>query len=243
MDQPQINPGNGPLYQQVKQLFVERVVGGVWAPGARLPSETELAEEINVSQGTVRKALDELCQENLVFRHQGRGTFVSTHTAQRELYHFFHLISENGEQQLPAHSPIISRIQRRANRAELETLALCAGAHVIVIKRIRHLQDQPVISETIVLPLARFPDFGRDHDIPNELYELYEKSYGVTIHKAVERIRAVTATREEAKALGLGANAPLLEIDRLAKTLDDETVEWRVSRCDSQAHYYLAEHI
>ena len=243
MNQINIQPGNGPLYQQVKQLFVERVVEGIWTPGTRLPSEIELAQEINVSQGTVRKALDALCQDNLVYRHQGRGTFVSTHTAQRELYHFFNLIDQNGEKQLPAHSQLVSVERRRANRAETETLGLVGGAHVIAIYRIRHLKGRPAICETIVLPAARFPGLGRDDDIPNEVYGFYEENYGVTIHKAVERIRAVSATRAEAKARGLRAGAPLLEIDRLAKTLDDETVEWRVSRCDSRSHSYLAEHV
>jgi len=239
---PEIAPGNGPLYRQVKALFIGRMVDGQWPPGTRLPSEMELARDIDVSQGTVRKALDEMCQDNLVIRHQGRGTFVATHTAQRELYHFFHIIDAKGVRQLPAHSQLISVTRRRADKAETRNLDLTAGAHVVVIERIRHLGARPVISETIALPAARFPGLDQNADIPNEVYGFYEQHYGVTIHKAVERLRAVAATGDEAKALGLHAGAPLLEIDRLAKTLDDETVEWRVSRCDSRDHAYVAEH-
>ncbi|MBT6096153.1 MAG: GntR family transcriptional regulator [Rhodospirillaceae bacterium] len=236
-------PGNGPLYEQVKHLIVERVVSGVWTPGDRLPSETALAREINVSQGTVRKAMDDLCHENLLVRHQGRGTFVSIHTAQRELYHFFHLAGADGIKRLPQRSDVVSNTRRRANRAEAERLQLPAAAEVIVIKRNRHLDGQPAIIETIVLPATRFVGFERETDIPNELYQRYEEIFGVTIHKVEESLCAVAATRAEAKALGIEPGAPLLEIDRTAETLEGMPVEWRLSRCDSRTHRYLNENV
>jgi GntR family transcriptional regulator len=236
-------PGNGPLYQQVKHLIVGRVVAGVWNPGDRLPAETQLAKEINVSQGTVRKALDELCHDNLLVRHQGRGTFVSIHTAQRELYHFFHLADPNGIKRLPSRSDVVSNTRRRANQKEADRLNLQSNADVIILKRIRHLDGRAAIAETIVLPASRFSDFGNDNEIPNELYQLYEETYGVTIHKAIESLRAVIATRTEAKTLGLADGSPLLEIDRIAETLDGTPVEWRLSRCDSRTHRYLNENV
>ena len=82
-----------------------------------------------------------------------------------------------------------------------------------------------------------------DNEIPNELYQLYEETYGVTIHKAIESLRAVIATRTEAKTLGLADGSPLLEIDRIAETLDGTPVEWRLSRCDSRTHRYLNENV
>lgn len=234
-------PGNGPLYQQIKKLIVERIVDGTWPPGARLPSEPQLGIEVGASQGTVRKALDDLVAENLVIRHQGRGTFVATHTAQRELYHFFHLVDQDGNKQLPVNSRVRNCVRRRATRIETERLKLSSSAFVIVIERVRDLNERPVIYETIVLPSARFPGLGQDEEIPNELYQLYEQEFGITIQKATENLRAVSASRQEARALGLVTGAPLLEIDRLAETLDGTPVEWRVSRCDSQSHSYISE--
>ncbi len=236
-------PGNGPLYEQVKHLIVERVVSGVWNPGDRLPSETALAREINVSQGTVRKAMDDLCQENLLIRHQGRGTFVSIHTAQRELYHFFHLAGPDGNKRLPQRSDVASRTRRRINRVEADRLQLPMAAEVIVIKRNRFLDERPMIVETIVLPATRFVGFERETDLPNELYQRYEETYGVTIHKVEESLRAVAATRAEARILCIEPGDPLLEIDRLAETLEGIPVEWRLSRCDSRTHRYLNENV
>jgi GntR family transcriptional regulator len=241
MESSRPQPGNGPLYQQIKKLIVGRIVDGTWTPGQRLPSETRLGQEMGASQGTVRKALDDLVAENLLIRHQGRGTFVATHTAQRELFHFFHLVDEDGIKLLPAYSQLIDCSRRRANQGEIKRLRLSGSAHVISITRIRHLNDCPAIYETITLPAACFPDFENADDIPNELYGRYENSYGVTIHKATERLRAVAAYDQEAEALGIKLGAPLLEIDRIAETLDGTPVEWRVSRCDSRTHSYLTE--
>ena len=85
-------PDFRPLYQQVHDLLVSRIVAGEWKPGDALPPEPSLARTFRVSQGTVRKALAALEQRNLVVRRQGKGTYVATHTPQRALFHFFHLV-------------------------------------------------------------------------------------------------------------------------------------------------------
>ena len=94
--------GRRPLYRQVRALLTDRMIEGVWRPGQSLPSEMQLAAELGVSQGTVRKALDELVAQNLLVRRQGRGTFVNEHSQQRSLFHFFKLVSDRGEHRLPA---------------------------------------------------------------------------------------------------------------------------------------------
>ncbi|HXM81598.1 MAG TPA: GntR family transcriptional regulator, partial [Burkholderiales bacterium] len=72
-------PSFSPLYRQIKDLLLESLRSGEWRPGEAIPSEIELAARFRVSQGTVRKAVDELAAENLLVRRQGKGTFVATH--------------------------------------------------------------------------------------------------------------------------------------------------------------------
>src|SRR5580704_8078982 len=93
--------GARPLYAQVREVLVRRLVDGVWAPGEGLPSEMELAAELDVSQGTVRKALDTMAADKLLVRHQGRGTFVSIHDEARILFQFFKLAPDMGEPVFP----------------------------------------------------------------------------------------------------------------------------------------------
>lgn len=234
-------PGRAPLYQQVREHLVQRITEGHWLPGEMLPSEIMLADEFGVSQGTVRKALDALTAENVVVRQQGKGTFVATHTPQRELFHFFHLVNAARVRQMPTTSRLLSCRQRRAERDELARLRLAGNAHVVEIRRVRDLGGRPVIFERITVPAKMFPGLAENDALPNELYQLYEESYGVTIHKALEEIRAVAANRDAARHLGVPQGTPLLAIERIAEALDGAPVELRTSLCDSAAHAYLSE--
>ena len=72
-------PSFRPLYEQIKVLLTQSLIAGEWHPGEAIPSEQELAQRFKVSQGTVRKAIDELAAENILIRRQGKGTFVATH--------------------------------------------------------------------------------------------------------------------------------------------------------------------
>ena len=76
-------PAFSPLYQQIKALILLSLQSGEWKPGEAIPSEIDLATRFRVSQGTVRKAIDELASDNLLVRRQGKGTFVGTHAAQQ----------------------------------------------------------------------------------------------------------------------------------------------------------------
>ncbi len=236
-----VQPGRGPLYQQVRERLVGRIADGHWQPGQPLPSEIMLAGEFGVSQGTIRKALDTLAADNLVVRHQGKGTFVATHTPQRELFHFFHLVGPDGARRMPVTRKLLSCRQRRAERDEAVRLKLASNAHVVEIRRLRDMAGAPAILETIVVPAKLFPGLAETAALPNELYQLYEEGYGVTIHKALEGIRAVGAERDAAKLLGVEIGAPLLAVDRLAETLDGTPVELRLSLCDTREHAYLSE--
>ncbi|MEH6577209.1 MAG: GntR family transcriptional regulator [Amphritea sp.] len=235
------NPNFQPLYNQVKNLIIRRLVDNEWTAGMALPSEHQLAAEFKVSQGTVRKALDEMAAQNLLIRLQGRGTFVAEHTQQRALFHFWHLVGENDSRQLPQ-SKVISIETVQADDQELELLELKSDAQIIRICRVRLLNEQPVICETISIPYALFPELGQqDVLIPNSLYSLYERQYGLSVTRAIERLTAESARGEVAKRLELEPGTPLLTIKRIAYTLNSRPVELRISRCNTQHHHYLSE--
>ena len=231
--------GSIPLYTQIKALLVERITQGEWAPGDIIPSEMQLAQQLSVSQGTVRKAITELVENNVLVRRQGKGTFVAMHDIDRALFHFFHIVNDGGKKSLPECKTLSCR-RKRASRQQALKLNLSAGAHVICIERIRSLDNLPTIVETIILPTGLFGDLGKPQvcDLPNTLYELYQTRFGITIHRAEEQLRAVPATAHDASLLGLDAGTPLLEIERIALTLDGTPVELRISRCNTNGHHY-----
>jgi GntR family transcriptional regulator len=228
--------GFRPLYRQVKDQFVRRLMDGSWLPGMAIPSEGHLASEIGVSQGTVRKALDELAAENLLVRRQGRGTFVAEHDEQRILFQFFKLVSDDGVARFPD-SRVLDMLRTTADAAERTALNLPAQADVIRIRRIRSLGGKPLIIETVSLPADVFAGL-ENGPVPNNLYSLFATRYGITIANARERLKAVALSVEQAVHLGVVAGTPALEIDRIALSLDGSAVERRLSLClTEEAHY------
>ena len=230
---------SSPLYLQIIDLLVSKISNGTWAPGDLIPSEMKLAAELGVSQGTVRKAITELVENRVLVRKQGKGTFVANHDDDRALFHFFNITDHQGKKVLPI-SEILNFKQKDVSRNEAELLDLPADAKVLRLERVRLISSKPTIVETIILPADRFSGMieMNPDELPNMLYQLYETEFGITIHSAREQLRAVSARTREARILEVDAGSPLLEIERLALTLDRVPVELRISRCSTRFHHY-----
>jgi GntR family transcriptional regulator len=235
-------PRRQPLYRQAREALMRRLVEGHWRPGEPIPAEHALAAELGVSQGTVRRALDDLARINLVVRRQGKGTFVAEHTRERALFHFFHLVGDDGKRALPG-SRMLAMKAGAATREEARRLSLSAGTRVVRLHRLRMLDGRAAIVERIVIPAALYDGIERldRASLPNELYRFYQERWGVSVARAAERLKSALAGPEDAAHLGLRSGAPVLEIDRIAYALDGSPCEWRVSRCDTSAHHYVSE--
>lgn len=231
--------GFKPLYRQVKDSFLKRMSDGSWPPGFSLPSEMQLAAELGVSQGTVRKALDELTAEHLILRRQGVGSFVAEHDEKRILFQFFKLKPDDGAQPFPE-SRVVAVTSGRGTEEETTELGLEPGADVFRIRRVRSLGERPVVAEWIILPAALFPGLA-NRAIPNNLYALYAGAYGVTIGRAREKLKAIGLTREDAQLLQVPTGCPALAIDRLAYALDGTPAEWRRWVCLTDDTHYLSD--
>jgi GntR family transcriptional regulator len=232
-------PDFRPLYRQVKETLVRRIADGHWTPDKAIPNEFELAADLGVSQGTVRKALDEMAGENLLVRYQGRGTFVAAHDEPRILFQFFKLTPDSGARVYPE-SRVLTVSEVKAPRATTAALALARDARVIRIRRLRSLAGRPAIVETILLPAKRFARLAAAA-IPNNLYQLYATRFGARIAHAQERLKAVALSATDAEALGVPARTPALLIDRVAFDLEGHAVEHRLSACLTDAAHYLSD--
>jgi GntR family transcriptional regulator len=229
-----------PLYAQVRERLIDRIRSGEWKPGQLIASEFDIAAEFGVSQGTARKAISDLASEGLVVRRQGRGTFVVEHTPAHVLFRFFNLFDAAGRAVIPD-----SRDSRAslalASSEERQALGLDRHARVIRISRTRTRDDGvPLMRETIALPEALFPGLAERDEMPNTLYDLFQRAYGVLVTRTDDRLCAVAADVQTAATLGVAPGTPLLKIDRIAFGLDDRPLEWRVSLCHLGDAHYLA---
>jgi GntR family transcriptional regulator len=230
--------GFRPLYRQVRDLLVRRIADGIWQAGQPLPSESEIALDLGVSQGTVRKALDEMTSDNLVVRRQGRGTYVARHDDARILFQFFKLVPDTGERSFPESRMLETVIGAYPEAATI--LGLKVREQVLRLDRVRSIGGDACILERIYLPASLFRGL-ETRPLPNNLYEFYALEYGVTIGRASEKLKAVAATDREAKTLGTSIGSPLLRVDRVAYALDGRRVEWRVSLCSTEKIHYWSD--
>jgi GntR family transcriptional regulator len=231
---------NNFLYKQIKSLIRQQVIDGIWKPGDKLPSEHQLGKNFGVSQGTIRKALQEMAAENIFTRQQGKGTFVSKHTTDSSLFQFFRIVRDGGKNESISSKVLFIRIAV-ANRTETERLLLNTDDKVLRIKRIRLLEDIPAIIEDISLPVNIFQKFVKADELPNSLYPFYESQFGVKIIKIAETIHAIIAKKEMEDLLNLPGGSPALMIDRTAIALDGRHVEWRMSYVDTRTHHYFSQ--
>jgi len=239
---PAVSPTFSPLYQQIKALITQSLQSGEWKPGELIPSEVELASRFKVSQGTVRKAIDELAAENLVMRRQGKGTFVSTHHEARAHFRFLRLVPDEGVPHYPESKFIeVKRVRAPADVARL--MDLKSGDAVIFIKRVQYFDGVPTIVEELWLPGQIFKGltFERLVEYKGPMYGLFETEFGTRMIRASEQIRAVCADAGAAQLLDIDVNTPLLSSERVSFTYGDKPVELRRGLYLTSHHHYQNE--
>lgn len=236
------SPTFSPLYRQIKDLLLEGLRGGEWRPGESIPSEIELAARFRVSQGTVRKAIDELAAENLVVRRQGKGTYVATHGEPRVRFRFLRLTPDSGEA-VAAQRELLDFRRARAAAELARLLELKPGEPVIMLKRRIAFDGSPVLLEEVWLPGNRFKGVTAAAITEHQgaLYNLFESQYGTRMVRAEERLKAVSADASAAELLGVAPGHALLKVERLSFTYGDQPVEWRTGVYNTDRHYYRSE--
>jgi GntR family transcriptional regulator len=228
-----------PLYRQIRDLLVESLRRGEWMPGAAIPSETELAGRFQVSQGTVRKAIDELASENLLVRRQGKGTFVATHHEPKAQHRFLRLAPDRGEP-VATSSRFLQCGRVRATAEIAARLGLRSGAPLMHVRRVLLFGGSPRVLDDIWLPAGPFRDLSAERlaQYKGPLYGLFESEFGVRMIRAEEQLRAVVAMEDEAGPLQIASGSPLLRVDRVSYTYGDRAIEFRRGLCVTNDFHY-----
>jgi GntR family transcriptional regulator len=239
-------PSFSPLYQQIKSLLVQSLQAGEWQPGQAIPSETELAARFRVSQGTVRKAIDEMAADNLLVRRQGKGTFVASHAEQSTQYRFLRLVPDSGRR-TPLQRRLLDCRRLRASAEVARALDLRAGEAAVQVRRLLLAPDEaaggdlrPVVLDDLWLPGPLFKGLTmeRMEAWRGPLYRLFEAEFAVHMVRAEEKLRAVAAGADEAAQLGVPSGQPLLSVERLSYSYGDKPVELRRGLYLTTSHHY-----
>ncbi|MFT0546020.1 GntR family transcriptional regulator [Allopusillimonas ginsengisoli] len=229
------------LYSEIKHLMLRALSEGEWKAGDVIPSERRLCDRFGVSIGTLRKAVDELVAENILIRHQGRGTFVATHNREQQFFRFFNIVRHNGHKTYPD-LYLLGFSKRPAGKMAGEKLQIASTAEVFRFVNVLSLQGEPTVVDEITVPETLFPGLTECElrERSNTLYHLYQVTYGLNVIRTEERLRAGLATEPQAALLNVAPGAPLLHIYRVAFTYNDLPVEWRVSYINTQNYEYFS---
>ena len=235
-------PAFSPLYQQIKALILQSLQSGEWKPREAIPSEMDLASRYRVSQGTVRKAIDELAADHLVVRRQGKGTFVATHAEQQVQFRFLKLVPDSGTPGSvgPAQRNIIDCRRARATADVARALALRSGDAVLQARRVLSFAGVPTILEDIWLPAAPFKGLTAERlaDYDGPMYALFETEFNMRMLRAEEKIRAEAAIDGREKLLKVAHGTPLLSVERIAYTYQNLPMELRRGYYRTDTHHY-----
>lgn len=213
-----------PLYHQLKEIFVEKIVGGEWPAGEMIPNENQLCEQYGVSRGPVRQALDQLVREGLLERKQGKGTRVLPPKIERGLsglYSFTTLIEGRG---LRPSTRLLSFEKVSAEGSVVRYLQLAEGTPVFKFRRLRLADDEPLILETVYLPEAVSPGLGEAELNAAPLYTILTSRYGMPLVHAKQFFEPTVADEYEAHELSISKGAPVLLMQNITYTAGDRPV-------------------
>jgi len=225
------------LRRRLAAVLTERIYRGELKPGDGVPTEQELAREFGVSPGTVRLAIMDLVAQGLVYRKQGKGTFVSRPMFERSLTNFFRA-PDTGERILNPPARVLKIDTIRAAAAIRERLQL-GDERVHRIKRLRLYRDRPLMMQTLYFPVRLFPKIDRV-DFAVFQYPMFEQAYGIYVLRAEEHLRPGIAGDEEASLLAIPRDSPVVFVDRISYSREDVPIEFRqtVGRGDCYAYSF-----
>lgn len=227
-------PVSEPLYEQVYRILKSRIVEGALQPNSLLPGEVQLSQEMGVSVGTIRKAMDQLAREKLVFRERGRGTFVKLDDGW-QFASGFQLIDFVGGRIVPSIEYTgVSVTDPPSDELQGFGAAFGKNGKVIRISRIWNVRDALVNEENITLDAARFPDLLRVQDKSATEFGM---AYGLAVKSKIARFvwqiyRPQEGAAENKKPRG-GAGEPLrlVRLGYDAKCRLSLRIEHKVNAC------------
>lgn len=202
------------LYIQVFEILRKKIENGEWEVGSQIPVEEELCKIYGVSKATIRLAVLELVRQGYLMRQQGRGTFVCKRVIPEGLTmstSFKELMLDAG---ISFTTTVLAQTVMMPTDDLDVKLDMPEDKHIIYIKRLRSVDNEPVLLQETFIPYHVCPSILHDDISGNSLFELFEKKYGLTITKVKDYIEIVYSKKDESELLGLPPNSPVLLLEQ-----------------------------
>ncbi len=230
-----------PLYRIVEDHLNDLIDSGQLVSGDLIPSEPQLARQLDVSQGTVKKAIDNLVWEKKLYRHQGKGTYVSRIDFNNGLFRYVSYGDIEGES-VRLDKRTTERYIETGNREVCRKMGIPEDTDLLYIERVGYFEEQPVMVEFSRWRADVLPGLeNEDIHIPDLFYALVVDKYKVPVVRAEETLTAEMITEKTARILQADMSMPVLVLHRETYTLNDEMIEFRITKGRSDMFSYKAE--
>lgn len=229
-----------PLYYQLKDIIVDKIERGELAENDQLPSERELCDAYKVSRTTVRQTMQELEKEGYIYKIHGKGTFVSPKVYNQSLVKFYSFTEEMKKAGRQPSTKVFSFEKVHADCKVAKIMNLPDGEEVFKVTRLRLADEEPMIFETSYVPVGRFQNLTSKRLEQSPMYEIFRQEYNVSITKAIESFKAVSARKDEAEILRIIEGSPCLMLKRITNE-QNEVIEYTVSIARGDKFTYTVE--
>ncbi len=217
-----------PLYLQVVDDFIGRIVSGVWPAGQFIASETEISRELGLSIGTVRRAFDILDQYGVLDRSQGKGTLILDASGEEASRRFVTFVDSAGER-VAGELELIEAFISKADDAIAADLKIVPGSDILAMRRQRRHGGRIFLTEIAQSPYAP-PAGARSAAALMEAAEGRWFGHSLAVRMS-ETVRPIVAGADDTRVFGVQDGQPLLELTRVIFSYDGVALERRVARC------------
>ncbi len=224
---PKLDRNNAkPLYMQLEEILRNNISNGVWKANERIPSESELSTTYGLSRMTVRSVITQLTYDGLLYRVQGKGTFVAEPKIKAQSPSYRSIQEQFDEMGYDSEVRLL-RIEKITAPDKISNfLQLPMGAEVYFSERLRMVQGTPISLHRSFFPAVMLPDIQLDDINEEKLDSLVEGRYGLQAVFRVETLEAVIATFRESEVLQVGRGYPLLKMEGINSTKDKVIFEY-----------------
>jgi DNA-binding GntR family transcriptional regulator len=205
-----------PLYHQLHEILRDTITHGGWKPGDMIPAESDLMQAYGVSRTTVRQVLEKLVSEGLIYRQQGRGSYVAHPTLDQVLTRIISFTEDMRQRGFEPGTRVLSSGLIPASPEVATQLAVERGEELVHLQRLRLADGESLSVEESYLVHRYCPGvLQHDHTV-NPLREILEQQYGLRLARARQVIRSVQASGAIAHLLAVRPGAALLFIERVS---------------------------
>jgi len=215
-----------PKYYRIQEILRARIASGEYRAFQRIPSEAELSKEFNVSRGTIERAIRILVEEGLLYREQGKGTFVAAPKFDEISFRLSDFWEEAKRAGRKTRIQLLKAEKRPADEETALRLRLVPNTPIIEIERLRLVDEAPIAYEFRRLPYALCPQLLTE-DLENQsIHRLLIEKYRLPLLKASYTIEAIVLKGEMARLLQAPPGTPGFRIDRLTFTTGMKPAVW-----------------